>query len=143
MDLKDKILEVIKGQKLASVATIAEESDQIFPAVRYMRATGSEDLTLSAFTKIDTKKVSQIEKNPNVALMIASEGDPTRPYVAIRATAEVHKDPEMKRRLWGPHLEKFIKNPEDPMYVAIRFIPSRIEYYSKGKMEVLQLSLAK
>ena len=98
MDLKDKILEVIKGQKLASVATIAEESDQIFPAVRYMRATGSEDLTLSAFTKIDTKKVSQIEKNPNVALMIASEGDPTRPYVAIRATAEVHK----KSR--GPHV---------------------------------------
>jgi hypothetical protein len=41
MDLKDKILEVIKGQKLASVATIAEESDRILPAARYMRATGS------------------------------------------------------------------------------------------------------
>jgi hypothetical protein len=41
MNLKDKILEVIKGQKLASVATIAEESDRILPAARYMRATGS------------------------------------------------------------------------------------------------------
>jgi general stress protein 26 len=87
MDLKDKILEVIRGQELASVATISEESDQILPAVRYMRATGSEDLTLSAFTKIDTRKFSQIEKNPNVALMIASEGGSTEPYVAIRATA--------------------------------------------------------
>jgi general stress protein 26 len=142
MDLKDKILDVIRGQKLASVATIAEESDQILPAVRYMQATGSEDLTLSAFTKIDTRKVSQIEKNPNVALMIASEGGPTKPYVAIRATAEVHKDPEMKRMLWGPHLEKFIKDPEDPKFVAIRFIPSRIEYYSGGKIEVLQHYLA-
>jgi general stress protein 26 len=107
-----------------------------------MRVTGYEDLTLSAFTKIDTRKVSQIEKNPNVALMIASEGGSTEPYVAIRATAEVHKDPETKRMLWGPHSEKFIKDPENPKYVAIRFIPSRIEYYSGSKMEVLQRHLA-
>jgi hypothetical protein len=54
--------------------------------------------------------------------MIASEGGSTEPYVAIRATAEVHKDPETKRMLWGPHLKKFIKDPENPKYVAIRFI---------------------
>jgi general stress protein 26 len=139
MNLTDKILEVIRGTKLASVATIMEESDQILPAVRYMLATGYEDLTLSAFTKIDTRKIAQIEKNPNVALMIASEGAPTRPYVAIRAIAKIYKEPEIKRKYWGTHLKKFIKSPEDPEYVAISFIPSKIEYYSRGKMEVLQL----
>lgn len=138
MDLKDKVLEAVKGTKLASVATITEESNRKFPAVRYMWTTAYDDLTLSAFTKADSRKVSQIEKNPNAALMIAS-GTPAKPYVSIRANAEILKEPELKRRYWGPHQQEFIKNPDDPGYVAIRFVPTRIEYYSGGKMEVLQL----
>ncbi len=58
MDLSDKILEVIKGTKLASVATIAEDSNQVLPAIRYMWATGYDDLTSSVFTKVDARKVS-------------------------------------------------------------------------------------
>lgn len=41
MDLKDKVLEAVKGTKLASVATITEESNRKFPAVRYMWTTAT------------------------------------------------------------------------------------------------------
>ncbi len=34
--------------------------------------------------------------------MIAS-GTPTKPYAAIRAIAGIHKEPEAKRKYWGPH----------------------------------------
>jgi len=33
-------------------------------------------------------------------------------------------------------IEKNVKNPEDPKYVAIRFVPSLIEYYSKGQVKI-------
>jgi general stress protein 26 len=136
MALKDEILGVTKGPKLSAIATAIEESGQALPVVRYMVSTGRDDLSLTAFTRASSRKVSQIENNPNVALTIRNEGDFASPYVTIRATAEILRDPEMKRKFWGPHLEKNVKNPEDPKYVAIRFVPSLIEYYSKGKVEV-------
>jgi len=51
MLLEDKILEVIRGPKLAAVATITEESGNFLPAASYMVTTGWDDLTLSAFTR--------------------------------------------------------------------------------------------
>lgn len=136
MALEDEILGVIKGPKLSALATVIEESGQIIPAVRYMVTTGLDDLSLTAFTSASSRKISQIEKNPNVALTTRTEGDFASPYVAMRTKAEIFRDPEIKRRFWGPHLEKNVKNPEDPKYVAIRFVPSIIEYYGKGKVEV-------
>jgi general stress protein 26 len=136
MDLKEEILGVIKGPKLAAIGTVIEESGQVLPVVRYMVTTGKDDLSLTAFTSASSRKVSQIEKNPNVALTIRNEGDFASSYVTIRAKAEIFRDPEIKRKFWGPHLEKNVKNPEDPKYVAIRFVPSLIEYYSRGQVEV-------
>ncbi|MDD1751678.1 MAG: pyridoxamine 5'-phosphate oxidase family protein [Methanotrichaceae archaeon] len=138
MPLKDKILELIKGPRLAALATVAEESGQVFPAVRYMVVTGMDDLSLVAFTSKKSRKISQIKKNSNVALTIRGEGDYTTPYAIIKASSEIHEDPETKRKFWGPHLEKNVKNPEDPRYVVLRFVPSEIEYYSKGQVEVLR-----
>jgi general stress protein 26 len=136
MALKDEILGVIKGPKLSALGTLIEESGQVFPVVRYMVTTGRDDLSLTAFTSASSRKVSQIEKNPNASLTIRNEGNFSSPHVTIRAKAEIIRDPETKRKLWGPHLEKNVKNPEDPKYVAIRFVPSQIEYYSEGKVEV-------
>jgi general stress protein 26 len=136
MPLKEKIFELIKGPKLAALATVDEESGQVFPAVRYVVVTGMDDLSLVAFTSKKSRKISQIERNSNVALTIRTEGDYTTPYAIIKARSEIHEDPEIKRKFWGPHLEKNVKNPEDPRYVALRFIPLEIEYYSQGRVEV-------
>jgi general stress protein 26 len=140
MPVNDKILEVIKGPNLAAVATVIDESDQVMPIVRYMVTTGWDDLSLTAFTGKGSRKVQQIEKNPNVALTIRREGDYANPYVMIMARAEIHRDAETKRRFWGPHLEKNVKNPEDPAYVVLKFVPSLIERYGEGQVEVWKRS---
>jgi general stress protein 26 len=136
MPLDDKILEVIKGPKLAAVASVIDESGKVFPMVRYMVTTGWDDLSLTAFTGKGSRKIHQIEKNPNVALTIRKEGDYANPYVIIRARAEIHRDVETKRKFWGPHLEKNVKDPGDPSYVVMRFIPSLIERYGEGRVEI-------
>ena len=46
MDLKDQILKLVGGQKVAAIATVDEESAQVLPAVRYMVTFGLDDLTL-------------------------------------------------------------------------------------------------
>jgi general stress protein 26 len=140
MPLEDKILKLIKGPKIAAVATVTEESKLFLPRVRYMVTTGWDDLSLTAFTAERSGKVQQIEKNPNVALTIREEGDYSNPYVIIRASADIHRDAEAKRRFWGPHLQKNVKNPQDPRYVALRFVPLLIEHYGQGQVEVWKKS---
>jgi general stress protein 26 len=140
MPLDDKILDVIRGPKLAAVATVTDESGKVFPMVRYMVTTGWDDLSLTAFTGKGSRKIHQIEENPNVALTIRKEGDYSRPYVIVRARAEIHRDVETKRKFWGPHLEKNVKDPEDPMYVVLKFVPSSIEHYGEGQVEVWKRS---
>jgi len=65
-------------------------------------------------TKINTRKVAQIEKNPNVAMMIASEGAPTRPYVAIKAIAKIHKESEIKKEVLGNSFGEIHKKSRGP-----------------------------
>jgi general stress protein 26 len=140
MTLDEEILEVIKGPRLAAVATVTGESGQVLPVVRYMVTTGWDDLSLTAFTGERSGKIHQIEKNPNVALTIRKEGDYANPYVIIRARAEIHRDVETKRRFWGPHLEKNVKNPDDPRFVVLKFVPSLIEHYGEGQIKVWKKS---
>jgi len=136
--LKDKILGVISGPKIAAVATAVEK-----PRVRYMVTVGFEDLSLKAATRRSSTKISRISKNPEVALTIWSgEGmkdvGEGKPYVIIDAFASMVDDAEEKKEFWNPTLEKHFKGPEDPEYVLLNFKPRRIEYYdpAKGEMDV-------
>lgn len=136
MELKDKILELIRTPRVAAVASLTEESGLILPAVRHMVVAGQKDLTLIASTFKGSRKVQQIKRNPNVALAIWDGESFSHPYVSIRAKAELHDDLETKKRYWNPSLERFFKGPEDPEYVVVKFVPSRIEYYYEEKLEV-------
>lgn len=136
--LKDKILEVISGPRIAAVATAVEN-----PRVRYMVTVGFEDLTLKAATRRSSTKISQISKNPNVSLTIWSgEGmkdvGEGKPYIIMEALASIVDNAEAKKEFWNPTLEKHFKGPEDPEYVLLNFKPRRIEYYNpaKGEMDV-------
>ena len=136
MALKDKILEVIRGPKVAAIATIKQESGQFHPAVRYMVTTGLDDLTLIASTAKSSRKIQQMKENPNVAITIWSGETFANPYVMIQARAEIHEDLETKKNFWNPSLEKWWKGPEDPEFVVIKYSPSSIEYYHDMKVEV-------
>ena len=132
MALKDSILEVVRGEHAAAVATVADGR----PAVRFMALAGLDDLTLIGATMKSSRKVEQIRKNPEVALSIWSGKSFGDPYVIIQSKAEIHEDLETKKKFWDPKLESFFQNPENPNYVVLKFMPKRIEYYHEMSMDL-------
>jgi general stress protein 26 len=132
MSLKESIFKVIGGQVVAAVATIRESK----PVVRYMAVTGFDDLTLIGATRKDSRKVEQINKNPDVALTVWSGKNFSDPYVMIQGKAKVHDDLETKKKFWNPMMEPYFKKPENPDYVVLKFTPMRIEYYHDMTMDV-------
>ena len=124
--LKNKILKVIKGSKLASLATIVNGK----PWVRYVVAR-SEGLTIYICTFKDSRKVRQIQKNHNVHITIGgSMENMEASYVQIAASARVRSDVGIRKRLWMPFMKKYYTGVDDPEYVVIEAKPILIEYMS-------------
>ena len=122
--LKNKILKVIKGSKLASLATVANGK----PWVRYA-VSRSEGLTLYICTFKDSRKVEQIKKNPNVHITIGgSMENMEAPYVQIAAYAKVRSDAGIRKKLWVPFMKKYYTGVDDPQYVVIEVKPEFVEY---------------
>ncbi len=132
MALKDNILEVIKGEHVAAVATVADGK----PAVRFMVLVGLDDLNLIGATMKSSRKVGDMMKNPEVALSIWSGKNYADPYVVIQSQAEVHEDQATKKKFWNPTLEPYFQSPENPSYVALKFVPQTIEYYHGMSMDL-------
>lgn len=132
MDLKEKILNVIRGEHVAAMATVSEGE----PAVRFMGLFGKDDLTLVGATMKSSRKVQHIREKPVVAISIWSGENISDPYVTIVSMAKVYEDLETKRGFWKPTLEPYFQTPENPEYVVLEFIPQRIEHYSGAVMEV-------
>ncbi len=132
MALKDNILDVIRGEHVAAIATVRDGR----PAVRFMALVGFDDLSLVGGTMKDSRKVDQIRKNPEAALSIWSGKSYADPYVTIEGKAEIHEDLETKKKFWDPKLEPYFQNPENQNYVVLKFIPQRIEYYHGANMDL-------
>jgi general stress protein 26 len=132
MSLKEDILKVTGGERVAAVATIQEGK----PAVRFMALIGLDDLTLIGATMKSSRKVEQIKKNPEVSLTIWSGKNFSDPYVMIQGKALVHEDLETKKKFWNPKMEVYFQKPENPEYVVLKFVPQRIEYYHDMNMVV-------
>lgn len=132
MALKDNILEVLRGEHVAAVATVTDGR----PAVRFMALEGLDDLSLIGGTMKSSRKIEQIRKNPDVALSIWSGKNYADPYLIIQSKAEIHEDLETKKKFWDPKLEPYFQNPENPSYVVLKFVPQRIEYYHEMTMDL-------
>lgn len=132
-DLAEKIYEILKNPQLSGLATITEDGK---PWVRYVLALTTEDLTIHIATFVGSRKVSQIEKNPEVHLTcgvtdLASMG----PYLQIQGRATLDTSKEARHSLWYDELSNLFQGPDDPNYAVIRVIPYRIEYCIPGTPE--------
>ena len=126
--LKDKILKVIKGIKLASLATISDGR----PWVRYVVSHNKgANLNLYICTYKDSRKIRQIRKNPNVHITIGGDMDDLEaPFAQIAAKAKVRSDRAIRRKFWQEFMRKYYTGPDDPDYVVIEARPQLIEYMS-------------
>jgi general stress protein 26 len=101
-----------------------------------MALTGFEDLTLVGAMMKESRKVTQIRKNPDVALAIGSCKEFSDPCVVIQVKGTVHEDPATKQKYWNPMYEPYFQNPENPVFVLLKFVPQKIEYYHDNYMEI-------
>ena len=132
-DLKQRILNIIHKPQLAALATVTEQNN---PWVRYVVTVGDGDLVIRCATFVDSRKVKQIENDPNVHLTcgVSSLGE-IKPYLQIQAQARVNTAKDERHNFWNDLLAPIFDGPDDPKYSVIVIDPYRIEYCTLGSYE--------
>jgi len=129
-ELNQRILDIIHKPQLASLATVTEMNN---PWVRYVVIVGDGNFTLRCATLAESRKVGQIQKNPNVHLTCGvTSFMEMRPYLQIQAKAHVTMDKEERHNFWNDMLTPIFTGPDDPKYAVIIIEPYRIEYCTPG-----------
>jgi general stress protein 26 len=101
------------------------------PWVRPVTAIVEDDMSTWVATFTTSRKVKQLEKNPNVCLAFAEHPDGNRAAVVLgRAVAET--DPEQRRRVWklAPYdlAGCFPSGADSEAYCLLRIVPRQIEW---------------
>jgi len=133
VDLQQRILDIIHKPQLTALATVTEQNN---PWVRYVVTVGDGDLVLRCGTFVESRKVKQIENNPNVHLTcgVASLQE-MQPYLQIQGQARVTTDKEERHGFWNDMLAPIFDGPDDPNYSVIVIEPYRIEYCHPGSYD--------
>ena len=136
-DIKERILKVLdKKPLIASFATVTEEGK---PWVRYVSLdVNKDDLSIQFATFINSRKVKQIENNPE-AHITCGAGDLENPsdYLQIQGKATVSTDQKDKDALWNEMLAQYFQIPTNPDYAVLTVKPYRIEVWGFEMMEPL------
>ncbi|WGD97939.1 pyridoxamine 5'-phosphate oxidase family protein [Bacillus safensis] len=136
-ELKQKVLNLLDEQKIGTLATVEQNQ----PHTRYMTFF-HEGLTLYTPTSKETHKAEEIEKNPNVHILIGYSGEGFGDtYAEIAGTATLTDDPELIDRLWSDEMEKWFKGKDDPNLVILKIDPTSIRYMNEGSRTPAELSL--
>ena len=125
-ELKQKIFGKFNGPTLSTLATITEDGK---PWARYVTPFADENLTFWMATFINSRKVAQFKKNPEVHLTTGvSDPEKAESYLQIQGRAEILTDEETKKTVWFDHLAQIFSGPDDPNYCVCKITPYRVEY---------------
>ncbi|HNU72188.1 MAG TPA: pyridoxamine 5'-phosphate oxidase family protein [Thermodesulfobacteriota bacterium] len=132
-DIRQRIFTLLQEPQLASFATTTEKGS---PWVRYVIAHAARDLSIRFATSRESRKVAQIQNNPDVHIT-AGVADPTsaKSYVQIEGTAKFVTDQTERDAFWHENLKNYFSGPQDPHYGVVVVQPRRIELYTMGKHE--------
>lgn len=135
-DLKARIYELAKEFQVMNLATITEDGK---PRVRYVAGFANADLVFRFCTNVNSSKVKQMRKNPNVHLTLgAKEVMTTKNWLQVEGRAEVSTAQKERDAMWSDGLKAFFKGPDDPNFSVVIITPSKIELGSMAStgMEV-------
>lgn len=132
-DLQQRILDIIHKPRLSALATITEQGN---PWVRYIVTIGGGDFSMRCATFATSRKVKQIENDPNVHLTCGVDSlQEMNPYLQIQGKARITRDKDERHSFWNDMLEPIFEGPDDPNYCLIVVEPYRIEYCTPGSYE--------
>ena len=131
-DLKQNILDVAKDFQLLNFATVTEEGK---PWVRYVVGKSDSDLVFRFCTHVQTRKVAQIRKDPNVHLSLGAQNlETAKHWLQVEGVAEVSTDKTERHSFWFDELKNYFSGPDDPDYCVVIVRPLRIEFGTMGNM---------
>ncbi|EOP05249.1 general stress protein 26 [Bacillus cereus B5-2] len=127
MHLKEKIATIIQGQRTGVLSTVRNDK----PHSAFMMFF-HEDFVLYVATDRQSKKITDIENNPNVHVLLGREGKKLdEDYIEVEGLASIEEDSTLKNKFWNNSLKRWLLGPEDPNYVLIKINPDTI-YYIDG-----------
>ncbi len=131
-DLKQRIFDAAKELQLINFATITEEGK---PWVRYVMGKADKDLVFRFCTHLESRKVSQIKKNPDIHISLGvSSLETAKHWMQVQGTAEISTDKSERDAFWFDDLKNYFTGPDDPSYSVVIIKPSRIEFGTMGQM---------
>lgn len=132
-DIRQEVIDMLKTPQLSSLATITLDGK---PWTRYVMIQSDHGMTIRSGVCLDSRKVDQIRKNPEVHLTFGIN-DPQqmdKPYVQVQGIAGIATDKLEKHNFWFDMLSAVFSGPDDPNYAVLKIEPYRIELNRPGKM---------
>lgn len=131
-DLQQNIFEAAKELQLINLATVTENGK---PWVRYVMAKADENLVFRLCTHLESRKVAQIRKTPDVHISLGVTSlETAQHWLQVEGTAEVSTDDIERDSFWFDDLKNYFTGPDDPSYCIVIVRPSRIEFGTMGNM---------
>ena len=135
--LKEKVLNIIRDHKIGVLSSVENNK----PHSRYMTFFNDE-LTLYTPTSGKTEKIDEIEKNPNVHILIGYDNEGLGDsYLEISGTSKINESQELKDKLWNESFENWFEGPKDPNYLILQIKPESIRLMNNNGEPPQELSL--
>lgn len=135
--LKEKVLNIIGDHKIGVLSSVENNK----PHSRYMTFF-NEELTLYTPTNANTEKIDEIEKNPNVHILIGYENEGLGDsYLEISGTSKINASKELKDKLWNESFENWFDSPNDPNYLILQIKPESIRLMNNNGQPPQELTL--
>jgi general stress protein 26 len=129
-DLKQRIYEAAKEMQLINFATIDEGGK---PWVRYVMGKADSNLVFRFCTHLDSRKVAQIRKNPDVHISSGVTSlETAQNWLQVQGAAEASTDRNELDAFWFDDLNNYFSGPDDPNYCVVIVKPSKIEFGTMG-----------
>ncbi|MBT2639311.1 pyridoxamine 5'-phosphate oxidase family protein [Bacillus sp. ISL-39] len=134
--LKEKITQVLGESKVGTLATVVDNK----PHSRYMTFF-HEDLTMYTPTSKETYKAEEIERNPNVHILLGYEGEGMGDaYIEVQGKASIREEQSLKEKFWNDKMSKWIESPNDPDFIILEVKPETIRLMNDtGEPETMNL----
>ncbi|WHX68327.1 pyridoxamine 5'-phosphate oxidase family protein [Peribacillus frigoritolerans] len=135
--IKEKVLNIIRDHKIGVLSSVENNK----PHSRYMTFFNDE-LTLYTPTSGKTEKIDEIEKNPNVHILIGYDNEGLGDsYLEISGTSKINESQELKDKLWNESFEMWFEGPKDPNYLILQIKPESIRLMNNNGEPPQELSL--
>ena len=122
--------EIIAAARYATLATVAGSHD---PRARIVEPFPPDaGFAIFVATNPRSRKVAELQRVPQVTLLYFNAAGAE--YVAVRGTATLVRDPEVKAAHWKDEWATFYEGgPRGPNYLLIKVSPSQLEIVSPSR----------